>query len=181
MFRGIGNTEWNDVINFHCYYDCYRYDFIVQEKLEHWGNTWDTQLKPATKEQRDFLFQKMKEAGYEWDDEKKELKLLITNGGDFDTENCEQNPSCSEDDEEIIGNIRHIISEYDKITKKANEPCWYIGDCLLWLQDIELKGLPQSKQEWSNEDEEEFMLLIGFLTYNGMYDSIKFLRNKLKK
>ena len=30
---------------------------------------------PATKEQRDLLFQKMKEAGYEWDADKKELKL----------------------------------------------------------------------------------------------------------
>ena len=40
-------------------------------------------ITPATKEQRDLLFQKMHEAGYEWDAEKKELKLLITNGGDF--------------------------------------------------------------------------------------------------
>lgn len=32
---------------------------------------------PATKEQRDLLFQKMKEAGYKWDAEKKELKKLI--------------------------------------------------------------------------------------------------------
>ena len=32
---------------------------------------------PATKEQRDLLFQKMKEAGYEWDAEKKELKKII--------------------------------------------------------------------------------------------------------
>ena len=31
---------------------------------------------PATKEQRDLLFQKMKEAGYEWDFEKKELKKI---------------------------------------------------------------------------------------------------------
>ena len=31
-------------------------------------------IKPATKIQRDLLFQKMKEAGYEWDSEKKELK-----------------------------------------------------------------------------------------------------------
>ena len=30
-------------------------------------------LKPATKEQRELLFQKMKEAGYEWDEKKKEL------------------------------------------------------------------------------------------------------------
>ena len=30
-------------------------------------------VTPATKEQRDFLFAKMKEAGYEWDNDKKEL------------------------------------------------------------------------------------------------------------
>lgn len=33
-------------------------------------------IKPATKEQRDFLFQKIKEAGYEWDSERKELKNI---------------------------------------------------------------------------------------------------------
>ena len=31
---------------------------------------------PATKEQRDLLFSKMKEEGYKWDDEKKELKKI---------------------------------------------------------------------------------------------------------
>lgn len=33
-------------------------------------------VHPATKEQRDLLFQKMKEAGYEWDTEKKELRKI---------------------------------------------------------------------------------------------------------
>lgn len=33
-------------------------------------------LHPATKEQQDLLFSKMKEAGYEWDAEKKELKKI---------------------------------------------------------------------------------------------------------
>ena len=33
-------------------------------------------ITPATKEQCDLLFQKMKEAGYEWDAEKKELKKI---------------------------------------------------------------------------------------------------------
>lgn len=33
-------------------------------------------VHPATKEQRDLLFQKMKEAGYEWDAENKELKKI---------------------------------------------------------------------------------------------------------
>jgi hypothetical protein len=39
--------------------------------------TWMQDIKPATKEQRDFLFTKMKEAGYEWDSEKKELKKIV--------------------------------------------------------------------------------------------------------
>ena len=37
---------------------------------------------PAAKEQRDLLFQKMKEAGYEWDAEKKELKRIGQKPGD---------------------------------------------------------------------------------------------------
>lgn len=43
-------------------------------------------VHPATKEQRDILFQKMKEAGYEWDVEKKELKKIEDeeyNGEDY--------------------------------------------------------------------------------------------------
>ena len=36
--------------------------------------TWMQDIKPATKEQRDLLFQKMHEAGYEWDAEKKEVR-----------------------------------------------------------------------------------------------------------
>lgn len=49
------------------------------------GGYWETSraVYPATKEQRDTLFAKMEKSGYKWDAEKKELKLLITNGGDF--------------------------------------------------------------------------------------------------
>ena len=41
-------------------------------------------IKPATKIQHDLLFQKMKEAGYEWNEEKKELKkfYIIDEGKD---------------------------------------------------------------------------------------------------
>ncbi len=40
---------------------------------------YDNDYYPATKEQRDLLFQKMKEAGYCWDAEKKELKKVNKN------------------------------------------------------------------------------------------------------
>lgn len=42
----------------------------------HWTRK---KVYPATKEQRDLLFQKMKESGYEWDADKKELKKLVPN------------------------------------------------------------------------------------------------------
>ena len=37
-------------------------------------------IKPATKEQRDLLFQKMKEAGYKWDSDKKEVTPIDPKG-----------------------------------------------------------------------------------------------------
>ena len=73
MFRRIGNTEWDDVIDYHCYYDCYRKDFIVQKNVEHWGDIKNNQLKPSTREQRDTLERAMINAGYRWN--KEELKL----------------------------------------------------------------------------------------------------------
>lgn len=42
--------------------------------MYHFGPVAD--ITPATKEQRDLLFKKMKEAGYEWYSEKKELKKI---------------------------------------------------------------------------------------------------------
>ena len=57
---------------------------VFSEDLERWVfdndegflrlNRFD--FYPASKEQRDLLFQKMKEAGYEWDAKKKKLKQL---------------------------------------------------------------------------------------------------------
>lgn len=44
------------------------------------GHTLDSRINgnihPATKEQRELLFKKMKEAGYQWDTDKKELKKI---------------------------------------------------------------------------------------------------------
>lgn len=57
--------------------------FQIPKYPEHWTGHTTT---PATKEQRELLFQKMKEAGYEWNAEKKELKKI------------EQKPAWSERD-----------------------------------------------------------------------------------
>ena len=46
--------------------------FIVEKYLRDY-------IHPATKEQRDFLFSKMRETGCKWDDDKKELKKIEPN------------------------------------------------------------------------------------------------------
>ena len=50
----------------------------ISGKLQITNGHWliNNKSKPATKEQRDILFQKMKEACYEWDADKKELRKI---------------------------------------------------------------------------------------------------------
>lgn len=84
-------------------------------------------VTPATKEQCDLLFQKMKEEGYEWDAEKKELKKLNQSV----TKKSEQNGKWKwdEDDEKFfreniligLGNADNVGEElYSKIIDWLN-------------------------------------------------------------
>lgn len=77
----------------------------VNDNLEHY---WEAArgVKPATKKQRDLLFQKMKEAGYEWDAEKKETRKIEQKPVD----NLKWNELTWEDIntlEEIINNVHY--------------------------------------------------------------------------
>ena len=86
-------------------------NFKVAEEKCHWTDNVD--IKPSTKEQRDLLFAKMKEAGYEWDAEKKELKKIdarenLTLDGDLMQADCmmvEPKQEWSEEDEEMAEDL----------------------------------------------------------------------------
>ena len=105
------------------------------------GRNWTTSLQdiyPATKEQRDTLFAKIKEAGYKWDAEKKKLKKI------------EHNLAWSEEDEKILD---EIIDEYETRAYNAAEESYLKDDCwdkAKWLKS--LKEKIQQKQELNNED-----------------------------
>lgn len=58
-------------IVYHC---CYDGKNFIPHSIYSFTKDDFNNVHPATKEQRDLLFQKMKEAGYVWDAEKKELK-----------------------------------------------------------------------------------------------------------
>ena len=87
-------------------------------------------IHPATKEQRDLLFQKMKEAGYEWDAEKLELKRI-------------ESAEWSEDDQSDFNELSSFILETYR-TEDASR-------LIIWLKS--LKDRVQPQQEWSEEDE----------------------------
>ena len=61
--EGYGNTFKNGKLAF-------------REEVPYYSRTWTDNLQPATKEQRNLLFQKMKENGCEWDADKKDLKKI---------------------------------------------------------------------------------------------------------
>ena len=108
IFKGINN---NNNISCYCHYD-YDEDMQIFNVDTNCYMTTGSSIYPATKEQSDLLFSKMKEAGYEWDAEKTEVKLLITNGGDFESENCEQKPvKWSEEDEIMVEDILDSIDD----------------------------------------------------------------------
>ena len=79
IFKDLYNSS-----TFHSY--CHIEDGVFDISEDNMPDWWEGKgFHPATKEQRDLLFQKMKEAGYEWDTEKKELKKIEEeyNGEDY--------------------------------------------------------------------------------------------------
>lgn len=92
---------------------------------------------PATKEQRDLLFQKMKEAGYKWDSEKKELEKI------------EEKPAIewSKEDEEVIDTTVSFLEEFsskDYIVRKH---------CINWLKSL------KDRYTWKPSDEQIHWLI----------------------
>lgn len=101
-------------------------------------------ILPATKEQRDLLFQKMKETGYEWDEEKKEVKKI------------EQKPKWTDDDKQYLLVCKNALRKYQVSDK------WDADIISKWLEDKLKQG--ELKPKWTEEDEkciDNCCLLIG--------------------
>ena len=169
-----GTPKKHYALSYNCYYNI-MYPHFGSDSEKGCLAPNDEDVKPATKEQRDILFQKMKEAGYEWDSEKKELKLLITNGGDFESKNCEQKPAWSKEDEERIKNIISVLDVqvcWDGATGKKGNPYQKEID---WLKSL------RPKNGWKPTDKDIFELqcVINNGPYNGFI--LKALLEQLKK
>ena len=72
IFINAGSSNGGGTLDCYCYLSVQNEFCIEEHKTGSW--LYKDDIKPATKEQRDILIQKMHEAGYEWDEEKKEIK-----------------------------------------------------------------------------------------------------------
>jgi len=125
-----------------------------------------TNVHPATKEQRDLLFQKMKEDGYEWDSEKKELKKIENRPilSDFFNAEYERGKAdaiseiqkdWTEDDKNHMSNILNILLMEAKNAKVEQYRSSVESD-IDWIYSLKNKVRVQPKQEWSKWDELQY-------------------------
>jgi hypothetical protein len=131
--------------------------FILSHENSWW--TWIADdVHPATKEQCDLLFQKMHEAGYEWDAEKKELKKIDSYcqkncKGYQETGRCFADGECqakkeaectwSENDEKYIALIIGALEGWDREHLSSIQ---LIPKCINWLKSIKPHWKPSEEQ-----------------------------------
>lgn len=116
---------------------------------------------PATKEQRDLLLQKMKEVGYEWDAEKKELKMIEQKSAEW-----------SEEDKEMLKDIISGLKAQKSLTfAHDNQGNAQMNARIDWLQSLPEKFVLEPKQEWSEEDEETLNIIANHIRNDGRYSS----------
>ena len=155
IFRKIGNESWSDVVDYYVGWNYKNKSGIkIQSGKSHYGKIDDVDFKPATKEQRDFLFTKMKEDGYEWDVYNKVLRKIeqkpqteLPKGEDYAIDGLWQ----------AIQILEHSLGEVDG---------WQSDDGILEHKcAIEaVKRLYEHKSAWSEEDETFLNLSLGNLT-----------------
>ena len=175
ILKGIPKKGY--ALSYYCYYNIMYPSFKTDKES---GCIASDNIKPATKEQRDLLFQKMKEAGYEWDAEKKELKKIeqepypetldkaidlyyytYGNGkGGFDHLSLEKFKGIVKMFVDDYGMQNHAWSEEDDAIR--NDLINYFRGSALetpekevidFLKSLKERVLPQPKQEWSEDDE----------------------------
>jgi len=152
-------------ISLYCWYNGQTNNFHDKEVTDTLVTTRN-KICPATKEQRDLLFQKMHEAGYEWDAEKKEPKKIhVIDEGKAEMDYCSKmmngekvSPTWTEEDEKMV---KDIIAAIDTL---------YYHGMVNWLKSIKDRVQPQPKQEWSDENKNIIDGIIEYLECFNDYD-----------
>ena len=178
LFQGIG-INGKGRINYHCKCDLGNYSFGVQGDMACLGTIEKDaeHYHPATKEQRDLLFQKMKEEGYEWDANKKKLnKIHVIDEGKAEMDYCftkmmngeKVSSAWSEEDEKMV---KDIIAAIDTL---------YYHGMVNWLKS--LKDRVQHQNKWKPSKEQIIALrwVLNNIPYNKHKEEISELLDQIK-
>lgn len=170
IFKGL-SKEGN--IECYCSYDSE--DKYCEGKYHFIGEpTFMT--RPATKEQRDLLFQKMKEAGYEWDAEKKELKKISQRMISAEVkEALYDKPAWNEEDDGFLNLLLAIFTtEHPNSVFSTGTIPVFNGNCvtsnkiIAWLKL--LKDKVQPKVELTQLDKNILEATIAFVEQNNHFN-----------
>ena len=129
--------------------------WMLKEKLhvefpyENYGFVQEMSLVPATKEQRDLLFQNIKENGYEWDAELKQLRKI------------EQKP-----EEKPLISLKDFQDAFELKAKQYNIELPNRGYDIHAMCKELYSLLIQPKQKWSEEDERTYKSITYSFAYN---------------
>ncbi len=106
----------------------------------------DNDYQPATKEQRDLLFSKIKEAGYKWDSEKKELKKIEVTSKESEDEKTRK---------ELIAFLKENLS------LGYPDETWDSKGLKRWIAWLEKQGKEEyTLKSFKDEDIRKFMQYI---------------------
>jgi hypothetical protein len=115
---------------------------------------WTSTCFPATKEQRDLLFQKMKRAGYEWDAEKLELKKIKPKFWSDNKSNTFEGFFIGTYGDIIeVSKLSNTVSNYNIFaTKKQAKSAFAMARISqIMANDIENFGGVITDEEWEND------------------------------
>jgi len=148
LFKGIENNN----IQFYCDYDFSEFDvpgdrFAVNNSGQHYGNVEDSKdIHPASKEQRDLLFTKMKEAGYEWDSENKVLNKIVQKSIKEEAEKVLSDNASQNEENTTTVRLQRIIDFLWKNRKGDTDTIFQQEQDIAWLKSLE----PQTA--WKHAD-----------------------------
>ena len=151
--------------NCKCYCSVYDGEFEIPSKDSSYGCH---NAIPATKEQRDLLFRKMNEAGYEWDAEKKELNKIKeeVNGEDYGIDGLYHA-------QRILEKTLGCVDGYQSDDGILEHKCAITA----------VKKLYEYKPtNWSEEDEKmvnDIIAAIDTLYYHGMVQWLKSIKQRI--
>ena len=142
VYGNIGIFQKNDDFDWTSYCSLGVNGGFQNFKVEHEND----KTQPATKEQRDLLFQKMKENGYILDVEKKNLSKCVIDEGKSEIDYCftkmmngeKVNPAWSDEDEKMCNDIIRDIT-IDKSMCKYEVSIAICDEKIEWLKQIKYR------------------------------------------